>query len=188
MRCGHEVGVFQDRHICRRRRCHARNVQFAKCPKHAPDGGVTVGAPHDQLADEVVVELADLVAGLKARVKAHAEAVGCTQRRDATGRRQEGPTGRVLGVDADLDCMAADLHVVLGERQRLAGGDAQLLLNQVKPGHQLGHRVLHLEAGVHLQVPELAVLIQELHGAGVGVVTALCHLHGCLAHGCTHLV
>ena len=36
------------------------------------------------------------------------------------------------------------------ERQRLAGRDPQLPLHQVEAGDQLGHRVLDLEAGVHL--------------------------------------
>ena len=45
-------------------------------PQHAAAGRVAVGAPHDELADEVVVVLADLVAGLVAAVPAHAEALG----------------------------------------------------------------------------------------------------------------
>ena len=67
----------------------------------------------------------------------------------------------------------ADLDVVLGERQRLARGDAQLLLDEVDAGDQLGHRVLDLQPGVHLEVVELAVLVEELDGAGVDVVAAL---------------
>ena len=45
--------------------------------------------------------------------------------------------------------------VVLRERQRLAGGDAQLQLDEVEAGDQLGDRVLDLQAGVHLQEEEL---------------------------------
>ena len=44
-------------------------------PQHAGDGGVAVAAPHDELADEVVVVLADLVARLVAAVPADAEAL-----------------------------------------------------------------------------------------------------------------
>ena len=50
-------------------------------PDHAVDGGVAVVAPHDELADEVVVVLADLVAGLVAAVPAHAEALRRHERR-----------------------------------------------------------------------------------------------------------
>ena len=47
--------------------------------------------------------------------------------------------------------MAAALDPVLGERQRLAGGDAELLGHQVDAAHELGDRVLDLQAGVHLE-------------------------------------
>ena len=46
----------------------------------------------------------------------------------------------------------------LRERQRLAGGDAEHLLHQVDPGDQFGDRVLDLQARVHLQEEEAAVL------------------------------
>ena len=47
--------------------------------------------------------------------------------------------------------MAVQPHLVLGEAQRLAGGDAQLELDQVKAGDELGDRMLDLQARVHLQ-------------------------------------
>ena len=64
--------------------------------------------------------------------------------------------------------MPVGAHVVLGERQQLAGGDAQLQLDEVEAGDGLGDRVLDLQAGVHLQEVELAggVVEQELDGAG----------------------
>ncbi len=42
-----------------------------------------------------------------------------------------------------------------------AGGNAQLRFHQVDAGHRLGDRMLHLDAGVHLDEVELAVLIHE---------------------------
>ena len=69
--------------------------------------------------------------------------------------------------------MPVERDVVLGERQRLAGGDPELELDEVEAAvrRQLGDRVLDLEAGVHLQEVDLAGVRveQELHGAGVGV-------------------
>ena len=75
--------------------------------------------------------------------------------RRRAGLRQE-PAERVLGVDPGLDRVAVEAQVVLAERQRLAGGDPQLELDQVERlavdgHHQLGDRVLDLEPGVHLQ-------------------------------------
>ena len=61
---------------------------------------------------------------------------------------------------------------VLGviERQRLAGGDLDLLAHEIEAGDQLGHRVLDLEARVHLHEVEAAVGVeQELERADVRV-------------------
>ena len=63
--------------------------------------------------------------------------------------------GGVLGVDTGLDRVTGQHDLVLDDPQRLAGRDAQLLLDQVQAGDQLGDRVLDLEPGVHLQEEEL---------------------------------
>ena len=68
--------------------------------------------------------------------------------------------------------MARGLELGLGEGHRQAGGDADLLLHQVDVVDRLGDRVLDLQAGVHLDEVELAVLVEELDGAGAGVVDA----------------
>ena len=80
---------------------------------------------------------------------------------------------RVLGVEADLDRVAAERELVLRQREGLAGGDAQLQLDEVEAGHALGDRVLDLQAGVHLQEVELAAGVEhELDGAGADVLDA----------------
>ena len=91
--------------------------------------------------------------------------------------------GGVLGVDAHLDGVSPQLDVLLAEAQRLAGRHPELLLHQVEPADHLGGGVFHLQAGVHLQVPERLVLVQELHRAGVHVAAALRHGDGGLPHG-----
>ena len=56
------------------------------------------------------------------------------------------------------------------ERQPFAAGDPDLPAHEIDPGHHLGDRMLHLEAGVHLEKVERPVLVeQELDRAGVGV-------------------
>ena len=74
----------------------------------------------------------------------------------ATGRGGE-VLGRVLGVDAALDGVAAQLDVVLADRELLAGGDADALAHDVDARDHLGHAVLDLDAGVHLEEEVLAV-------------------------------
>ena len=49
----------------------------------------------------------------------------------------------------------ADCELVLAAGQGLAGGDAELPLDQVLAGDHLGDRVLDLQAGVHLHEEEV---------------------------------
>jgi len=56
---------------------------------------------------------------------------------------------RILGVDARLDGVPVDRR--RRELEPLAGRDAQLPLDEVDAEHSLGHRVLDLQAGVHLE-------------------------------------
>ena len=81
-------------------------------------------------------------------------------RRDARRRGQESAR-RVLGVDAALDRVPAQLDVLLRERERLAERDEHLLAHEVEPGDHLGDRVLHLDARVHLHEEVLAVLGEQ---------------------------
>ena len=77
---------------------------------------------------------------------------------------------RVLGVDPALDGVAAQVLAVALEGERLARGDADLLLHQVEAGDHLGDRVLDLDARVHLHEVERPVRVeQELDGAGAYV-------------------
>ena len=64
----------------------------------------------------------DLVALLDAGVDAHVEALGRRrQMHQLAGGRQE-TLVRVLGIDARFQRVAADLQLVLAQRQRFAGG------------------------------------------------------------------
>src|SRR6202030_753871 len=77
---------------------------------------------------------------------------------------------RILGVDAPLDRPAVELDVALLERKRLAGRDADHLLDQIDAGDQFGHRMLDLQPRVHFEEIEAAILPgDELDGAGAVV-------------------
>ncbi len=73
--------------------------------------------------------------------------------------------------------------VVLGKGQGLATGHQELERHQVQAGDHLGHRVLDLKAGVHLQEVELAFLVDELHGPGVRVPARPGEAHRGFPHG-----
>ena len=50
-------------------------------------------------------------------------------------------------------------NVALRVAKLRAGGDADLLAHQVDAADHLGHRMLHLQARIHLDEGELAVLV-----------------------------
>ena len=75
------------------------------------------------------------------------------------------------------------MDLLLGEGELLARRNADLLLDQVNAGHHLSHRMLHLDAGVHLNEVEVPVLVQyKLNGAGTVITSGLCRQHRCLSH------
>jgi hypothetical protein len=57
-------------------------------------------------------------------------------------------------------------------RQLLAGRDADHLLHQVDAGDQLGHRMLHLQARVHLEEVEVLVLPSTMNSTVPALVVA----------------
>ncbi len=145
-------------------------------------GFVAAGAEGDDLGQHRVVVAAHFGAVHQAVVNAHALATGRPPAQHRAGLRQVA-LGRVLGVEAHLHGVAGEPHLLLGQGQGLAGGHPQLPGHQVLAGDQFGDRVLHLQAGVHLQKVELAVRAeQELHGAGAHVIAGLGGVHRRLAH------
>ena len=106
---GDEVGVLEDGDVGRDRgrRC-PRSRTRASARSMRSMAVLAVGAPHDELADEVVVELADLVARLVAAVPPHAEArAAAIELGDACPATAGTAARRVLGVDPHLDGVAA---------------------------------------------------------------------------------
>ena len=67
----------------------------------------------------------------------------------------------VLGVDAELEGMAAERDVALGDAQRLAGGDPDLGRHEIDAGQHLGHRMLHLDPAVDLDEVGVARGVDE---------------------------
>src|SRR5579859_5590391 len=82
-------------------------------------------------------------------------------------------TGCSTCIDPALDGMAGELDLGLIDLQPAAGGDADLLLHQVDAADQLGHRMLDLDARVHLDEGELAILVEELERDGTAILELL---------------
>src|SRR5690606_16578027 len=55
-------------------------------------------------------------------------------------------------------------------RERLAGGDPKLCLDQIEPGHELRDGMLDLKPSIHLQEERIAARIdEELDRTGAGI-------------------
>ena len=122
---------------------------------------------HDELGEQRVERAGDDVAGRHAAVDANAGPAGQPKSVDRSGRRQEAEPG-VLAVDPELERVPVRRRVVVVEHAAL--GDAELLAHQVDAGDLLGHRMLDLQPGVHLEERDRAVLgDQEFAGSGADV-------------------
>src|SRR5665213_2200596 len=78
--------------------------------------------------------------------------------------------------------MSADLYVALYVSQALAGRDEELCFHEIDAGDELRHRMLHLNARVHFDEIELAILEQKLQRAGASVTHGLARLYAAVAH------
>mmetsp|Transcript_29920 Transcript_29920/g.61308 ORF Transcript_29920/g.61308 Transcript_29920/m.61308 type:complete len:559 (-) Transcript_29920:306-1982(-) len=156
---------------------------------HTIDALVTGGAVGHQFADHWIVVRADL--GTLPHTTVHAHVALKVERGASLGlavieQRASGgqeATERILGVHASfegptLDVLCDTLGGEVG-RQGLLACDLEHVLDEIDTRHVLGHRVLHLEARVHLEEVEVAVLVgEELNGTGGAIV------HGSRQHGC----
>ncbi len=123
----------------------------------------------------------DLCTGVRrAAVQPDARATGGPVGGDHAGVWAE-PVGRVLGGDPALQRGTPHTDAVLRQaqvRESLTRRDAQLRLHQVDVGDLLGHGVLDLDAGVHLDEHVAPGRVdQELHRARVDVADLLGEPH-----------
>ena len=135
----------------------------------------------DDLGQQGVIVGGDRVACPDAVVDADAFARRWSPEQHRPGGGQE-LVGRVFGIESRLDGMAAKYDVFLRPGQWLPTGQANLPLDDIDAGHQFRHRVLHLQAGVHLQETELAVGPQKLHRPRADIVNGLGQSDGRRAH------
>ena len=102
--------------------------------------------------------------------------------RDRSGARHEIVSG-VLGIDAALNGMALQRDILLSNLQWLAGGDGDLIAHDIDGRDLLRHRMFDLEARIHFDEIEMALLIQEkFDRAGIVVVHRLGDGDGGVAH------
>ena len=166
-----------------------------------------IRAPGAELGNHGVVIHRDFTTLVNARVVARASVTrggivvpgasfkhraGCNLHRGSvacqtTNRGQEVAIG-IFGVKPILNRPAADFQIVLPDRQLLARGDTDHLLNKVHAGDQFGHRMLNLKASVHFEKIEILFSIyDEFHRSGAGVTHRMGQRERLFAHGLARL-
>ena len=163
------------------------NHELAQRAAHPGDRFRAVAAPHHELRDHRVVKDRHFGARVDARVVAHARTVGKSQRLDLPRSRYEAGR-RIFRIDSALDRPSALREILLLERQLRARCYFDLSAHKVDAGHELGNRMLDLDARVHFEEIKVAVRIdQELDRARADVVHSLRRAHRDLAHLGPHL-
>ncbi len=109
-----ERRVIKNLLVQRNIRFDAFDHHFRKRIAHAGDGGVSIFAIGNQLADHRIVKRRDDVAAIQVRVDANAGAAGAVKKLHGAGRRNE--SLRVFCINAALDGVTAYLNVVLRPR------------------------------------------------------------------------
>src|SRR2546425_7914460 len=106
-----------------------------------------------------------------------------SQKADASWRRKKVVIG-VLGVYPALNRVAMPLNTFLANGESGSTSNRDLLTNKIQSCYQLGYRMFHLQAGVHLQKIEIASCIrhEKLHGSRPYIVHCACELDGRFAH------
>ena len=90
--------------------------------------------------------------------------------------------------------MALQLDILLAQAQRLAGGNAQLPVDQIKSGDLFSDRMFNLQTGIHLHKPETicaqsaAAICNKLNCSGPFIANRLCGGDSGLCHCGTDLI
>ncbi len=165
----------------------ARDDVFGESAAHASGGGGAIGRPDGELGEERVIFEGDGPAGIDAAIHAHAGARWFVIAGDGAGTRKE-VVFRIFGINAAFESGAGPANVLLTKSERLPGGNANLPVDEIDAGDPFGNGVFDLEAGVHFEEIEVAVLVgEELEGAGIRVIRGASDFEGGLADAVAEL-
>ena len=156
---GSVVGIPRDRRLRQR-------------PPQPRDRPRAVGRPDAELPQQAVVVRRHRLARLAVGVHADPgpRRCGSRRRRPAPGRKSRAGSSALMR--HSIACPRAGATPVMDSRPPAA--TLSCSATRSRPGHQLGDRVLHLQARVQLEEEELALLVhQELQGPRGAVVPRL---------------
>ena len=140
-----------------------------------------VGAPaHDHLGEQGIITQAGRVAGIAIAVDAHMRSGRRRIGGQAARARDRRAVGQQLlqvhpGLDGETFNRRRHRQPDIGEAR--TEGDANLRLDEIDAGHLLGDGVLHLQARIGLDEPELVATHQEFESAEAGIANLGGELH-----------
>ena len=149
---------------------------------HFADGIRAILRPYHQLGQDRIVKHGHFHPAINAGIAANPRSLRDFDEVQFAERGKKA-VFRIFRIDAAFQGVSLLAQVLLANAQRLPFGYADLLFDQVHPGHQLGNRMLHLDAGVDFQEVVILFLVeQKFHRAGIGIVDRLHHPAGGGAH------
>ena len=116
---------------------------------------------HNQLAQHAVVVRRHHTARVQMAVQTNPRPPGRRVERHTPRRRRKATRG-ILRVQTHLNGVTRHPDVILAQPQRLAQRNPYLHLHQIHARHHLRHRMLHLNARVHLHEAEPPLPIQQI--------------------------
>ena len=155
---GHELGVPKDSHQQIAVGDEAVNSGALETESQQSSSLIPGLGPRHHLGDHRVVERGDLASALNSGIDPETGKTRKLESVQSAGNGQE-VLKRVLGVDPGFDRMTDHRRAQGVLRQGLTLGDQYLQADQVEGGDLLGHRMLDLEPGVHLEEEELFVVV-----------------------------
>ena len=165
-----ESGIFQHRRKELAVTGNAVNFVMIQRQMQTVNRRITRRGVRHQLGNHRVVIHRDFAALGNPCIHPHPVALWFTIPRQLANGWQKAPR-RVLGIDTGFDGPSVWRDVILCEGQRFTGCDPDHGLDKVKPIDHFGHRMFHLQSGVHFKEVEILVgTDDEFHRAGRPVI------------------
>ena len=149
---------------------HTFDHEFMQAAPHAFDRFFAGWLPDDQFSDHGVIVGTDGVAFVDVRIESHAWSAWEAKFGDGSRAASEAIVG-VFGIDAEFNGTPGMRNIGLSEGQFFAGGDEDLLLDQVDTRDKFRDGMFHLDTCVDFDEVEVEVFIDDKF-AGSGVCVA----------------
>jgi hypothetical protein len=163
-----DVGVAHQGAEKRQRGIDTLDDELIEGAAQPHQGFIAIAAVDDQLADQRVIIWGDPISRIDGAIDPDPQTAGRMIVDYLTRRRPK--TCRMFGIYPALDRMALEDDVFLGKTQRCAGGNLDLLIDEINTGNHFRDRMLDLNTRIHLNKVELVVFIQKFYRAGPRVV------------------